>query len=150
MQPARDVQIGPFRPRHLARILAIERRAFAASAYTSAMFLDLYSRCGPLFFVARVARRTVGYVVTCVHGEKAEIVSIAVDPDYRRRGIAAALLQATLDHLRDSPVRRLELMVRVGNSAAIQFYRRYGFRRLGEVPAYYGKGHPGIRMRRFL
>jgi ribosomal-protein-alanine N-acetyltransferase len=150
MPPERDVEIGRFRPRHMARILEIERKAFAKEAYSRRMFLDLYARCGRLFLIAKVFRRIAGYSVTYVEGGTAEVVSVAVDPEQRRKGVATALLGWTIDRLRECGTRRIDLMVRVDNQPAIRFYRRFGFRRLGEVPGYYGKGGTGLRMRRNL
>lgn len=148
-RPAR-VEIVRFHPRHLPRILEIERAAFAQEPYTRAIFRGLYAECGELFLVAKLVRRVAGYIATCAEDGRAEIISVAVDPEHRRKGIAAALLEHTLKRLRASSVRSVELMVRVDNEAAIRFYRRFGFRRVQEVPGYYENGRAGLRMRRAL
>ena len=88
-QPA-SLEIVRFRPRHLERILEIERAAFAAESYTRRIFRELYSECGDLFLVAKVSRRIAGYMATCADAGQAEIVSVAVAPELRRQGIAAA------------------------------------------------------------
>ncbi|MGC9972114.1 MAG: ribosomal protein S18-alanine N-acetyltransferase [Bryobacteraceae bacterium] len=146
-QPA-PVEIVRFRPRHLARILHIERAAFPEEPYTRAIFRNLYSECGELFLIAKLARRIAGYIATCAGDGRAEVISLAVDPEHRKKGIAAALLEHTLERLRESGVRSVELMVRVDNQEAIRFYRRFGFRRIQEVPGYYENGRAGLRMRR--
>jgi ribosomal-protein-alanine N-acetyltransferase len=146
-QPA-PVEIVRFRPRHLARILEIERAAFAEEPYTRAVFLDLYAECGELFLVAKLTRRIAGYIATCARDGRAEVISLAVDPERRKKGIAAALLEYTLEWLRVSGVRSVELMVRVDNQEAIRFYRRFGFRRVQKVPGYYENRRAGLRMRR--
>jgi ribosomal-protein-alanine N-acetyltransferase len=148
-QPA-SLEIVRFRPRHLERILEIERAAFAAESYTRRIFRELYSECGDLFLVAKVSRRIAGYMATCADAGQAEIISVAVAPELRRQGIAAALLEYTLRRLRESGARSVELMVRVDNRPAIRFYRGFGFRRVGEVPGYYEDGRTGLRMRRRL
>jgi ribosomal-protein-alanine N-acetyltransferase len=142
------VEIIRFRPRHLARILEVERAAFAEEPYSRAVFLDLYSECGELFLIAKLLGRIAGYIATCAGDGRAEIISLAVDPEHRRKGIAAALLEYTLERLRVFGVRLVELMVRVDNEEAIRFYRRFGFRRVQEVPGYYENGRAGLRMRR--
>jgi ribosomal-protein-alanine N-acetyltransferase len=142
-QPA-PVEIVRFRPRHMASILEIERAAFAEEPYTRAIFRELYAECGELFLVAKLRRRIAGYIATCARDGTAEVVSLAVHPEHRRKGIAAALLEFTLKRLR-GPV---ELMVRVDNQAAIRFYRRFGFRQVEKVPGYYEKGLAGLRMLR--
>lgn len=144
------VEIGRFRPRHLPRILGIERAAFPEEPYTRAVFLNLYAECRELFLIARVSRRIAGYMATRLHPGAAEIISVAVDPERRRAGVGAALLTYTLEQVKQLGVRSVELMVRVDNGDAIRFYRRFGFRRVGEVPAYYENGQAGLHMRRTL
>lgn len=144
------VEIVRFHPRHLARILEIERAAFREEPYTGAVFRELHTECGELFLVAKVTHRIAGYMATCTEAREAEVISVAVDPEHRRKGVAAALLEYTLERLRGSGVRSVELMVRVDNEEAIRFYRRFGFRRVQEVPGYYENGRAGLRMRRAL
>jgi [ribosomal protein S18]-alanine N-acetyltransferase len=135
-----------FRRRHLARILEIERACFAADAYSRGLFLELYRDCGGLFFVAKSARRIGAYMVTCAEAGSAEIVSLAVHPDYRRQGMARALIEHTLDKLRAGGTRRVELRVRPANAAALRLYRSCGFRRIGIDRGYYEDGGDAVRM----
>lgn len=144
------VEIGRFRPPHLARVLEIERAAFPEGPYSRKIFLSLYSECGELFLVAKVSRRVAGYMATCVHPRMAEVVSVAVDPEHRRSGVGTALLAHTIELLKSHAVRLIELMVRADNREALRFYRRFGFRRVEEVPAYYENDRAGLRMRRVL
>jgi ribosomal-protein-alanine N-acetyltransferase len=142
------IEIARFRPRHLRRILAIERACFPEDPYTRAIFRELYRDAGPLFLVAKVRRRIVAYMIACVCEDgAAELVSVAVLPDFRRQGVAAAMLEFTCAALRNAGVTALELMVRKDNTAAQRFYLQHGFRRLGLSPRYYGDGAPGVRMR---
>lgn len=143
-------QVRPFRRYHLSRILRIERTSFASEAYSKAMFLQLYRDCGDLFFVARQSGRIAGYMVTCRAGDRAEIISIAVDPAYRRYGVASALIEHTLKRLRALRVRAVDLTVRPHNLAAITLYRSFGFARLRRVKGYYEDGGDAIRMRKVV
>lgn len=61
---------------------------------------------------------------------EAELLSIAVAPEYRRQGIAKLLLA----QLPDLPV---FLEVRVSNEGAIQLYESQGFRITGRRKGYY-------------
>jgi ribosomal-protein-alanine N-acetyltransferase len=145
-----DVQIVPFRRRHLDRVLEIERASFGADAWPRKLFLEVQRDCGELFFVAKRARRVAGYMVTCVEGSDAEIVSLAVHPDFRRQGLAQALMRRTMRDLRAAGIRRAELMVRTGNTAGACLYRFFGFRRVGLVRCYYEDGSDGFRMVRAI
>ncbi len=147
---SRAIQIVPFRLRHLDRILSIERASFGKDAWPRSYFLELYGECREGFLVAKVRRRIAGYALTCVEGRNGEIGSLAVLPDYRRQGVADALMKRTLRVLKAERVRRVELMVRTGNDAAAALYRRFGFRRVRRVRGYYDDGGDGFLMVRAI
>jgi len=91
-----------------------------------------------------------GYISTGADRQKAEIVSIAVHPDQRNRGIATALMTDTPAGLRRRGVRTVELMVRTTNRLAVRFYSRFGFKRLRRVARYYDDDAAGFPMRKRL
>ena len=71
--------------------------------------------------------KVVGYVIySDVQGE-AELLRIAVDKAYRRRGIAALLMQNMLDELTESGAERVSLEVRAHNISAVALYKKFGF-----------------------
>ena len=90
--------------------------------------------------MAKAGGRIAGYAVACAGQRDAEIASIAVHPDYRRRGVAYALMRHTLGALRKGGIRRVELMVRTGNTAGARLYRSLGFRRVRTIARYYEDG----------
>ena len=146
----RAIRIVPFRPRHLERILQIERASFGAEAWPRKYFRELYGDCRHFFIVAKVSGRIVGYAVACAEKRDADIASLAVDPDYRRRGVADRLLRHTLRALGAAGVRRVELMVRPENTAGAQLYRSLGFRRVRREPGYYEDGGDAFLMVRAI
>ena len=78
-----------------------------------------------------------GFVLSRQAADQAEILTIAVAPKLRGKGIGAALLAAHLPALAASGVRSLFLEVEAGNQAAIRLYESFGFRQVGERKAYY-------------
>ena len=56
-----------------------------------------------------------------------QISNVAVEPAYRRRGIARELMSAAVDLARERGARWLSLQVRHGNTAAVTLYKRLGF-----------------------
>lgn len=66
-----------------------------------------------------------------------ELDSMAVRPDFRRRGIGAALVAGVLAWAGEHHARRLILEVRAGNMAALALYQRCGLRQQGRRPRYY-------------
>jgi len=124
----------------------IERASFGSEAWTRRYFLELYGDCRDFFVVAKLGGRIAGYAVACAEKRNAEIASLAVHPDYRRRGVADRLMRHTLSALGAGGVKRVELMVRTGNAAGAQLYRSLGFRRVRRVPGYYEDGGDGFLM----
>jgi ribosomal-protein-alanine N-acetyltransferase len=126
-------------------VLEIERASFGKDAWPAELFVEYWRHSPDLFLIARLGRRIAGYSITRTNWRGAELESIAVDPLYRGRGVAQALLDATLAQL---PARvALRLMVSTANDPALRFYRQYGFIRTRLVKRYYGKDRDAWRMR---
>lgn len=142
------MEIKPFGRSHLKRILEIERATFRREAYSKRLFLELYGECADLFLVAKHRRRIAGYMITCTQSGTAELVSIAVHPDYQKLGVGTALMKFTLGRLRKRGMRRFELMVRPANKPAAKFYRRFGFIQFARISHYYEDGGAALRMRK--
>jgi ribosomal-protein-alanine N-acetyltransferase len=68
--------------------------------------------------------------------DEAELLLLAVSPDYRRRGIGQMLLDHFIERARDAGASRVHLEVREGNPAVIM-YRQAGFGLAGRRPKYY-------------
>ncbi len=92
---------------------------------------------GALAATAAWRRRADGSAYLC---------NIAVDPDFRRRGIARA---ATLFLLAEAKgCARIELLTHPDNAAAIALYRSFGFETEGRKENYFGDGEPRVVMLR--
>ena len=87
--------------------------------------------------VALFDQKLVGFYLARVVGPDLELLKIAVVGAARRRGVAAALLEACLEWGRRAVCETCFLEVRQGNEAAIRLYEKYGFREIGIRRAYY-------------
>jgi ribosomal-protein-alanine N-acetyltransferase len=119
-------------------ILDIERDAFPKSPYSWATFVNLQWVYPETFLVnvdegspARGAT-LVGYIIFSRDGH---ILSLAVHPEYRKRGIGKELIQQVIGF---PHVRKVRAEVRKSNRGAQAFYLRLGFRFVAVVPNYYG------------
>jgi [ribosomal protein S18]-alanine N-acetyltransferase len=143
-----------FRLSDMDRILQIEHSSFGKDAYDRNLFAEFHHKCGELFLVLCNGPSICGYIVTCTGGRagngRAELVSIAVDPSERGKGIASALMDSALRRLRRRGVCRFWLTVKVTNAQAIRFYERYGFSKGRLVHGYYEDGADGRRMEKSL
>ncbi len=72
--------------------------------------------------------------------------SLSVHPDARGRGLARAIVAASLRRLPAS-ITSLSLEVRRDNQAAVGLYCALGFVETALLRQYYGRGRHGIRMR---
>lgn len=147
-----SISVRRLRAVDLDRILHIENASFGADAYDRNLFAEFLDKCGDLFLVAARGARVCGYMITCVRGaarqgiRTAEVVSVAIEPPERGRGLASALMESTLRRLRRRGVDRLTLMVRKTNLPALAFYAKYGFRRVRTVRGYYEDGEDALLM----
>ena len=78
-----------------------------------------------------------GFIVYRVVCDEAEIITIGVNPDARRTGIANAMLGIVFGDLKKRGVKHIFLEVAVDNKPAIALYEQNGFVRVGVRPKYY-------------
>lgn len=92
-----------------------------------------------LWLAALDGERVVGYIGSQSVIDQADIMNIAVDPDYRRRGVARRLIVALETRLKQRGVEGLLLEVRVSNEPARMLYEQLGFAVVGRRPGYYSR-----------
>ncbi len=81
--------------------------------------------------------RIVGYALFFSGGEEADLASIAVATEARRRGIGRELLSAVLESAKSIGVQEIFLEVREHNTGAIALYEQAGFLKVGVRKEYY-------------
>lgn len=82
----------------------------------------------------------VGLVLSRVAADEAEVLTLAVEPAHRRRGVASRLIEVHLTALVAAGVARLFLEVGESNLAARALYARTEFYPVGERQGYYRSG----------
>ena len=92
--------------------------------------------------------RVIGYVGIRLQnqGTEAHISTLAVHPNWRRRGLGELLLMLALEQALNLRVDVVSLEVRASNQVAQRLYRKYGFRLQGVVKAYYLDGEDAWMM----
>jgi ribosomal-protein-alanine N-acetyltransferase len=129
--------IRPFTLSDLDAILKIEQKSFPKSPYDRTTFIELHSFCPETFLVytgTSVDQRDQawGYIVFVPEGR---IISIAVLPSQRKKGIGRKLLRKAMEI---PDLKRLQVEVRKSNLGAQAFYSHLGFQRIGISKNYYG------------
>ena len=124
---------------HVEQIAELEQRCFSDPWSARSIESELNNRLS-LWLVALDGDTVAGYIGSQTVLGEADMMNIAVSPEYRRRGVAQSLVQALEQHLRAKGAYRLTLEVRVSNAPAIALYEKLGFQQVGKRPNYYS--HP--------
>lgn len=90
-----------------------------------------------LWVVAMDGQTLVGYVGSQTVLGWADMMNLAVAPQYRRKGIGEELVKQLIDRLLKNDVSCLTLEVRVSNTPAVALYEKLGFVEVGCRPNYY-------------
>ncbi len=87
-----------------------------------------------------------GFILSRLAADEAEVLTIAVKPKHRGKGIAGRLMNANMEHLTLAGARNWFLEVEAQNEGALALYRRFQFEKVGERKSYYKKpnGEPAM------
>jgi [ribosomal protein S18]-alanine N-acetyltransferase len=123
-----------------ARLAALHAACFA-DAWSEQAIRDLLATPGSF---ALTAQDGTGFILVRAAGGEAEILTLAVLPAARRRGIGKSLVAAAAAKAAEAGAEVLFLEVGVENLPAIALYKQTGFVEVGRRKAYYGGIH-GMR-----
>lgn len=98
-----------------------------------------WSSDGAIGYIAFDGDYSCGLVACYAHQEnplRGHVISMWVDPAYRRTGVGRMLIDALIEWAGDRKMRELNLMVTSVNESAIRFYQRIGFGKTGNKGPY--------------
>lgn len=125
-------------PAHVEQIAALEEMCFSAPWSAKSIGSELSNPLS-LWVVAVESGAVAGYVGSQSVMEEADMMNLAVSPEYRRQGIGRMLVLELINQLKARDVHCLTLEVRASNEAAIALYCGIGFVQVGRRPNYYAK-----------
>lgn len=118
-------------------IQTLERACFG-QAWTREQYLNELADTRLTYsLVARERELVVAYASLQTFGDEAHIPSVAVRPEYRRRGLGRRLVERLLRHAVERGVAEVWLEVRSRNEPAIALYEQRGFVTAGRRRNYY-------------
>ena len=123
-------------PDHVAQIAQLEKLCFSDPWSETSIASEFTNRLSD-WLVALEEDRVVGYVGAQTVIDGSDMMNIAVHPDYRRKGIAQALIEELETCLRNRGSKMLLLEVRDSNAPAITLYEKLGFHQVGLRKNYY-------------
>ncbi|MFG1347583.1 ribosomal protein S18-alanine N-acetyltransferase [Xanthobacter autotrophicus DSM 431] len=129
------------------QLAAIHARAFARG-WGQDEFERLIAERTVRAHVACLGRKPVGFILSHAVPPEAEVLTLAVVTDRRRRGIGRALLAHHLGRLASEGISTSFLEVEEGNTAALGLYRSMGYAEAGRRKGYYSGGADALMLRR--
>ena len=121
---------------HVSQIAALEKLCFSAPWSENSVASELENPLS-LWLVALDGDTVAGYIGSQSVGDEADMMNVAVHPDYRRKGIARELVTKLVAALMKNGVQSLTLEVRTSNAPAIALYQQLDFLQVGLRPNYY-------------
>ena len=114
--------------------------------------LTPYSKQGMLTIRAEEKGKKImaAYMLYAFAGEVVDLHFIAVNPEYRREGLAKNLMESFLAHAKLKGATEATLEVRSDNELAIYLYKSCGFENVGTRKKYYEDGCDSILMSRAI
>ena len=137
MSDQMHVRIVPMTADHLDEVAELERICFSAPWSRNMLAEELDNALSAFLVALDDEGKVVGYAGVQVILDEGYITNVAVRPEYRRRGVAAQLLEVFIAFAEGNQLAFLTLEVRASNQAAIVLYGRHGFRSAGRRRNYY-------------
>lgn len=148
-----------FEPADLERVMEINQICLPEN-YSPSFFMSIYQRFPETFVVAEEGGEVVGYAMCRAErgfgfglfggAKRGHLISIAVLPDFRRKGVASALMREVMKGLVGYGCGDVFLEVRASNIDAVGLYRKLGFGVKRRVRYYYADGEDAYVMSRRL
>jgi len=142
------MKIRPAWQKDLQEIVEIELLCFPAeTAFPPGMFRYLIRHACTIVASSDEDEGGIeGFIIGYASGKTGFIYTLDVHPSQRRKGIGKKLLEALERELYACGARKFRLEAAVENPAALELYRKAGYKEAALIENYYGRGKNAIRM----
>jgi [ribosomal protein S18]-alanine N-acetyltransferase len=130
--------VEPASLRDAARLAQLHGASFHRG-WSESEFEAMLTERNTLAHRLRLGRKIIGFAVSRMAADEAEILSVAIDVDHRGRGFSRDLLLTHLGHLAGYGIRAIFLEVEENNQPARKLYERAGFAVIGRRERYYNQ-----------
>jgi len=131
-----SIQLDIMRGGDVPAVHGLEEECFSSPWDMDSYYRELRNS-NAYYIVARKGEDVIGCGGMWTVGDEAHIVTLAVQPNFRRQGMGRRLLNALIREARRRRAERVTLEVRVRNQAAQALYTTFGFRTVAFRREYY-------------
>jgi ribosomal-protein-alanine acetyltransferase len=139
--------------KHLDRLCEIEQKCFKSEAFTRQQIANLLAHPNSVSLIAKDNHNIIGFIIGVIFHEREKlaghILTIDVYPSHRRMGIGSTLLKQIEKIFAGKGVKTCYLEAREDNVAALNLYRKLGYKKVGNLKNYYKDAH-GILFEKVL
>lgn len=131
-------------------LVGIERDIYPESPWSAAQFKEELSGVPKTrkYIVAQNENQLVGYAGIALAGDVADIHTLTVLPEFRRKGIATHMLKELEAWAKEKGIESFMLEMREGNNEAQPLYEKHGYQVISRRDNYYAPGIHALIMRK--
>ena len=146
------VKFRPMTALDLVSATAIEKEVYAKAAWSAGQFKEEFAKAPKTahYLAAEFEGKLIAYAGIFHVADVADIHTITVAADHRRKGIGRELLKRLIDWARVKKAQAIMLEMRLGNDQARPLYESFGFVEISRRENYYGPGLTAVVMRKEL
>ena len=117
-------------------VAAIEEKSFAMPWKRDDFWREATNELAT-YIVGELDGKIIAYAGAWVSFNQAEVMSVAVDPDFRGQGVGTLLFGELIKAVKARGATAITLEVRPSNTAAIKLYKNFGLKSVGRRKGYY-------------
>ena len=148
-----DINIETATLKFLEKLYEIEKLSFLREAFSKQQICYLLADYNAISIVAKVEGEIIGFAIGRLEVARGtlygHILTLETLPSHRRRGVGERLLRELETLFSEKGAVESRLEVRESNAAAIELYKKIGYKRVGRLEKYYGDAH-GIYFKKSL
>ncbi len=121
----------------VSAIAELENKCFDTPWSRESLEKDINENDLAHYILCEVEGEPAGYAGIWFIGDEGHINNVCISPQYRRKGLASALIARLIEICKEQGVFKMTLEVRKSNQPAIELYEKHGFQEVGVRPKYY-------------
>jgi len=151
----KNKQIGPVYIRRMDMsdvpfVLHYETKMFDQHVEEKALYEEIIENKVSHYYMALLENERIGYIGVWIPRPNAEILTLYIKEDFRKKDYGFVLLDFLLNQLAEENVDSVTLEVRISNVAAISLYKKAGFKQVSVRKNYYKDGEDALLMYKLI